>query len=163
MTNFYFKKKQKRGHFKYKEEKYFHIHSVGKIIEEDYQMSLRPFTLPLINAPLFSHALFPPFQSLNWIYLGEVIRTVLYIYNFFSELRRATIPIFFDMIQCEYAAKGNFMSVSTLKRISFSGFSITFSKSSFQWCNRRLTQTDSSWQPVTSFRWNPWLCILTLM
>ena len=45
------------------------------------------------------------------------------------------------MIQCEYAAKGNFMSVSTLIRISFSGFSTTFSKSSCQWCNRRLTQT----------------------
>lgn len=27
-----------------------------------------------------------------------------------SELRRATIPIFFDMIQCEYASKGNFIS-----------------------------------------------------
>nr|XP_058959333.1 dedicator of cytokinesis protein 1-like [Pocillopora verrucosa] len=30
-----------------------------------------------------------------------------------TELRRATIPIFFDMIQCEYAAKGNFMSVES--------------------------------------------------
>lgn len=29
-----------------------------------------------------------------------------------TELRRATIPIFFDMIQCEYRSKGNFMSVS---------------------------------------------------
>ena len=29
-----------------------------------------------------------------------------------TELRRATIPIFFDMIQCEYANKGNFTSVS---------------------------------------------------
>ena len=29
-----------------------------------------------------------------------------------TELRRATIPIFFDMIHCEYANKGNFTSVS---------------------------------------------------
>ena len=29
-----------------------------------------------------------------------------------TELRRATIPIFFDMIQCECANKGNFTSVS---------------------------------------------------
>lgn len=30
-----------------------------------------------------------------------------------SELRRATIPLFFDMIQCEYAAKENFTSVES--------------------------------------------------
>ena len=30
------------------------------------------------------------------------------------ELRKATIPLFFDLLECEFGAKGNFKQVSTL-------------------------------------------------
>ena len=51
----------------------------------------------------------------------------IYLYNFFSgmvgpflemtlipeaELRKATIPLFFDLLECEYTAKTNFKQVS---------------------------------------------------
>ena len=45
-----------------------------------------------------------------------------------TELRKATIPIFFDMMQCEFQIKGNFNKVSksfvisdicTIKRLSY--------------------------------------------
>lgn len=35
-----------------------------------------------------------------------------------EELRRATIPIFFDMITCEHARFGNFSKVHTYKNTS---------------------------------------------
>ena len=30
-----------------------------------------------------------------------------------SELRKATIPLFFDLLECEYSAKANFKQVSS--------------------------------------------------